>query len=116
MSHTIKSLIAPLLLLAAVPLIPVAVAQQNQAPPQPGATQPGTTGSGMMQRGGMGGPDNMMGRGMSGATRPTMDQCRGMMQGGSTEPSDAATNEMLARCRAMMQQPQAAPPTPEKKE
>ena len=110
MSYMIKSLIAPILLLAAVPLTPVAVAQQSQAP------QPGTMGSGMMQRGGMGGPGNMMGQGMSGATQPTMDQCRGMMQGASTEAGNAARNEMLDQCRAMMQQPQAAPPTPEKKE
>src|SRR5690242_16919236 len=111
MSHTIKSLIAPMLLLAIVPLTSLAVAQQSQAPPQPG-----TMGNGMMQQRGMGGPGNMMGQGMSGATQPTMDQCRGMMQGGSTEASNAARNEMLDRCRATMQQPQAAPPTPEKKE
>lgn len=101
------------MILAALSVNSITVAQQNPSPPQPGQM-----GGGMMQPGDMN-RGNMMQEGTtsgtSGATPQMMEACRGMMQGGSSATNDA-TKEMLDRCRSMMRQsPPANPPTPDKK-
>lgn len=113
MTVMLKSMIAPMML-AAVAVTSVAVAQTNQP------TQRGQMGGGMMQPGD--GPHgNMMREGMMPGTSVPPEQmmanCRSMMQGGATATDDA-TKAMLDRCRSMMQQesPQETPAAPEKKE